>query len=191
MGRAKERADRIRSNIDLAQVLETYGYAVVSGADREQQFSCDLHGDGADSKPSARYYPDSNSWYCFACGRSSDAIATVMEKEGIGFSEACLGLEKQHGLPPLPWKDEDLEKPKVKQIILDKQEETLEELVRKTHRTLDTLTQDGTFGMDTALRLWEAFDRICYLHREQMIADDRAKAGLGRVAQRAMSAAEP
>jgi intein/homing endonuclease len=65
MSRAKQRADRIRQDIDIVQVLADYGYKVnPGGGDREQQFSCDLHGDGSDSKPSARVYPSSNSWYC-------------------------------------------------------------------------------------------------------------------------------
>lgn len=65
MSRAKQRADRIREEVEIVQVLADYGYHVSAhGGDREQQFSCDLHGDGSDSKPSARAYPSSNSWYC-------------------------------------------------------------------------------------------------------------------------------
>lgn len=67
MGRAKQRADRIRADVRIIQILSDYGYNVnPDGGDREQQFSCDLHGDGSDSKPSARAYPSSNSWFCVA-----------------------------------------------------------------------------------------------------------------------------
>lgn len=62
---ARARADRIREKIPIVQLLEDFGYGVrASGGDREQQFSCNLHGDGQDNKPSARVYPDSDSWYC-------------------------------------------------------------------------------------------------------------------------------
>ena len=78
MGRAKDAADRIRAEVPIVDVLYGYGYAVhPDGEDREQQFSCDLHGDGADTKPSARVYPDGGSFHCFACGRSRDAITLV------------------------------------------------------------------------------------------------------------------
>jgi len=65
--RAKAAADRIREKISILDVLVAYGYRVRNdGGGREQQFSCDLHGDGVDGTPSARVYPDSNSWYCVA-----------------------------------------------------------------------------------------------------------------------------
>lgn len=106
--RSERRAARIREEIPIEAVLHSYGYAVTHGADRrDQQFSCDLHGDGKDSKPSARCYPDSNQWYCWACYTSRDAVATVREKEGLGFGAALDLLEKRYRLPPLPWEDED------------------------------------------------------------------------------------
>lgn len=65
--RAKQAADRIREHVPIVRVLAAYGYRVrEEGGDREQQFSCDLHGDGRDSKPSARVYPASDSWYCIS-----------------------------------------------------------------------------------------------------------------------------
>ncbi len=104
MGRAKESADRIRSEVPIVEVLYEYGYQVhPDGGDREQQFSCDLHGDGADTKPSARVYPDSSSFHCFACGRSRDAITLVREKENVSFWGAVKWLEAKYNLEPLPW----------------------------------------------------------------------------------------
>lgn len=65
MGRSRQRADRIRALIPIEEVLLHYGYQVRADAGgREQQFCCDLHGDGQDTKPSARVYPESASWYC-------------------------------------------------------------------------------------------------------------------------------
>lgn len=63
--RAEAASTRIREEIPILQVLQSYGYHVRADAgDREQQFSCDMHGTGRDNKPSARVYPASNSWYC-------------------------------------------------------------------------------------------------------------------------------
>jgi DNA primase len=192
MGRARDRADRIRTEVPLDRVLEDYGYAVMAGGEREQQFSCDLHGDGSDSKPSARYYPDSESWYCFACSRSRDAISTVMEKEGLEFSGACKAIEQKFGLPALPWKDDgDSPKKRVGEIIPETKQRGVAELVHSAHRMLDGFTQDRTFDKDTAIKIWEAFDRVCYLHQEELIAEDNALKGLERVIQKAMQAAGP
>ena len=99
MGRAREAADRIRAEVPIVDVLYDYGYRVhPDGEDREQQFSCDLHGDGSDTKPSARVYPESASFHCFACGRSRDAITLVREKEGVEFWQAVKMLEAKHNL---------------------------------------------------------------------------------------------
>jgi DNA primase len=112
MSRARQAADRIREEIPLLHVLSDYGYEVyLDGGDHEQQFSCDLHGDGRDSKPSARLYPDNNQFFCFACGRSRDSIALVQEKEGVRFWDAVRLLEKKYGLAPLPWSSDTEETP--------------------------------------------------------------------------------
>ena len=63
--RTQRRIDQIKARLSIAQVLMDYGYPVRGDNDeREEQFPCDLHGDGHDGKPSARIYPESNSWYC-------------------------------------------------------------------------------------------------------------------------------
>ena len=63
MSRLKERIARIREEIPIATVLAHYGYRVRDdGGEREQQFPCDLHGDGQDNTPSARAYDD--HWNC-------------------------------------------------------------------------------------------------------------------------------
>jgi hypothetical protein len=65
MSRLDRRLARIKAEIDISQLLSDYGYKVfANGGDREQQFSCNLHGNGRDLKPSARVYGHSQSWYC-------------------------------------------------------------------------------------------------------------------------------
>ena len=143
MGRAKAAADRIRAEVPIVDVLYEYGYHVhPDGEDREQQFSCDLHGDGADTKPSARVYPDSASFHCFACGRSRDAITLVREKEGIDFWPAVKALEARYGLDPLPW--EGPEEPRKDKAVhkineaLEHTTETTEQVLNRVSRIIDS-----------------------------------------------------
>ena len=165
--RNKARAERIREEIDISQVLVQYGYHVHPGA--EHQFSCDLHGDGFDSKPSARVYPESASWFCWACDKTRDAIQTVRDKEGIGFHEALKWLEQQFGLPPLPWDDEhDRKEPETNPFEETyRRERTYEEERRATLMFIDDLTADRAAPMELLLGLWEAFDMIEYQMRKE------------------------
>ena len=158
MSRSKERADRIRAEVPIAEVLASYGYRVDPGADREQQFQCDLHGDGRDGKPSARVYPEDGHWYCFACARSRDAIQTVREKEGLEFSAACSALEQRFKLPPLPWAEEPerhgweaaLEAPPV----------TASDAHARTSKFLTSITREKALPLRAVLLAWENLDRL-------------------------------
>lgn len=183
MSRAKQRADRIRQDIDIVQVLADYGYRVnPGGGDREQQFSCDLHGDGSDSKPSARVYPSSNSWYCFACGRPRDAIQTCREKEGQDFWAAVKTLETRYHLPQLPWEDE-VEQPH-QDTISEKVQEALKsdfsyaEVKNRVERYLQIATDEREMRMMTVLSLWEAFDIVTLDVENGVMTEDRGRVAL-------------
>lgn len=184
MSRARKRADRIREQVPLDEVLYRYGYDLIPDADREQQFSCDLHGDGSDNKPSARFYPDSDSWYCFACSKSRDAISTVMAKEGLSFSEACSSLERAYGLPPLPWENED--RPKAQTEIEVEVVETPDLVSAHVLKTLKSFAMGKDMTLDDLLRMWEIHDRVMYLHREGKIEDAKAVDSLGRIQKTSM-----
>jgi len=184
MSRARKRADRIREQVPLDEVLYRYGYDLIPDADREQQFSCDLHGDGSDNKPSARFYPDSDSWYCFACSKSRDAISTVMAKEGLSFSEACSSLERAYRLPPLPWENED--RPKAQTEIEVEVVETPDLVSAHVLKTLKSFAMGKDMTLDDLLRMWEIHDRVMYLHREGKIEDAKAVDSLGRIQKTSM-----
>jgi hypothetical protein len=182
MGRSRLRADRIREVVHLDGVLADYGYDVVPNADREQQFSCDLHGDGADSKPSARFYPDSSSWYCFACSRSRDVITTVMEKEGVPFGQSCSILEKRAGLAPLPWEASDEGKQSADEVVIpDEQEPGMEEAIPAVLNLIDAVVRDRETGLDKVLRFYEAYDRIVFLYGAGSLKDPVALSALARI----------
>lgn len=167
MSRAKRRADQIRALTEITRVLSDYGYNVnPDSGDREQQFQCDLHGDGTDGKPSARSYPSSNSWYCFACNRTRDAIQTCREKEGLDFWTAVKTLERRYRLPEVPWDDEG---DAVEQSsIADKVRQTLsegvtrEDLLKRILRRIELATRDREVPMDMILKAWEDYDRVVY-----------------------------
>ena len=161
MSRAKRAADRIRECVSLVQVLSDYGYEV-EPQEYEQQFSCDLHGDGRDSKPSARVYPDSGQFFCFACGRSRDVITLVREKEGITFYEAVRKLEHRFGLDPLPWEDEE-EKPLTAREQVEaslRVTESSEQTLNRLNSFLLNLCREKSLEAHKCVALWEAYDRI-------------------------------
>lgn len=166
MSRARKRADRIRAEIPIARVLSDYGYNVNPDAgDRAQQFSCDLHGSGRDTKPSARVYPD-NGWYCFGCGRPRDAIQTCREKEGLDFWGAVKTLERRYHLPEMPWEEDEAEvepasfAEKLRDILA--QGLRREDVVNRVRRRIEIATEERELPMDTVLKAWEDFDRIVY-----------------------------
>jgi len=192
MGRSKDRADRIREKIDIVRVLYDYGYDIHPDADdREQQFSCDLHGDGFDNTPSARVYPETDSWYCFACGRSRDAIQTVREKKGMSFWEACGLLEKNYGLPSLPWSDSDEQR---EQVVTPQDEirealkphRTFEDELKRVRRQLDLATVDRDLSMSAVLGLWEVFDKINWAVRENVWEEGKGKVALAKLRSRVL-----
>ncbi|MDE2104797.1 MAG: toprim domain-containing protein [Patescibacteria group bacterium] len=55
-----------------------------------KQMKCLWHDD---SNPSLHFYPDTNSLYCFGCGKRYDVIDVVMKLQSISFKEALSVLE--------------------------------------------------------------------------------------------------
>lgn len=148
-----KRANRIKDKIPLDQVLSDYGYHVYTDHG-DQQFSCDLHGDGNDGRPSARFYSETNTWYCFACGKVRDSISTVMEKQGVDFSSACKLLELKYGLPVWEYKKEDTED-------IDFNEDDISLIKDITIRRLQRLTTEKVLSLQDSLMLWEAVNLMC------------------------------
>jgi DNA primase len=150
-----KRSDRIKNQVPLDQVLSGYGYNVrTNGSD--QQFSCDLHGSGVDTKPSARYYHSTKTWYCFACGKVRDVVSTVMEKEGVDYSLACRMIEKKYGLSE--W--QEYEKPDVfKDVDIEDGEIDWQ---AKTINKLSRITKEKVLSLKECLKLWEAVDFLLF-----------------------------
>lgn len=158
MSRASKAANRIRKEIPLSTVLADYGYRVEGGSDREQQFSCDLHGDGQDRKPSARLYEE--QFFCFACGVSRDAISLVREKEGVEFWEAVKKLETRYGLEPLPWEPSERESLSDEISKAFDRQETPEQALNRVACLVDSLCKERSVTAEKCAGFWEAHDRV-------------------------------
>ena len=188
--RNQRRKDRAKADIPIAQLLADLGYPVRSDAeDREEQFPCDLHGDGQDNKPSARVYPDSNSWFCFACGLARDTIDTVRAKHDLGFMQAIAWLEKRYGLDPLPFDPEEPEESKDEQArkaleaALDTSK-TFEDDANHFRSLLEGLTRDRDLPMDVTLKFWEASDKLCYWVENERLPQRKGRLALARLLER-------
>lgn len=176
--RGKARADRIRAEVPIHKILMGYGYAVHSDmGDREEQFSCDLHG-GHDNTPSARFYPASNSWHCFACGRTRDPVQTVMEKDGIGFWDALKKIETVFKLPQLPWESDQEQKQDIVAQVGDAffgKKEDFQSVSERVERMLHFMKVEVTASWMQILTFWSAWDRIHYGVRREGWSEGRSK----------------
>lgn len=185
--RSQKRAERLRERADIGVLLQDYGYGIHPDMSREQQYSCDLH--GPDNKPSARYYPRTNSVYCFACGKARDPIGLVMDKEGVSFREACDYLEGKFGLPPLPW-DAEAEEPESALTEIDallSAGTTYEQECSQVRNFLDLLIQERDMKMQTLLAFVEAFDRIEFGVRKAQMDEDTGKLAMQKLHAKIMA----
>lgn len=159
--RLRARADRVKRECDLGGLLQEYGYSVVPDSHREQQFACQLH--GADNKPSARFYPQNNSTYCWVCQKTRDPIAYVVEHEHVEFREAVQLLEKRMGLPSLPW-EEPVRPKTVAQEIDDiaRGGSSFDQVSDRVRHFLEGITRDRDLDAKKLVRFWELFDRVEY-----------------------------
>ena len=179
MGRARKRADRIRERVNIVDFLSDLGYAIHShGGHREQQFSCDLHGDGTDSKPSARVYPSSNSWYCFACSKKRDSITTLMEKKGLTFHEACDTIENKYGLPPLPFEKYD---DGYSDLTFKEEKITFESMSNRIKNLLKTQRIEKSLSLPQFLSVWEVYNMILYKKEKGKIKEEQSIQGLMKI----------
>jgi hypothetical protein len=183
----RKRADRIKAQVPILSLLVGYGYDVrADGGDREQQFSCDLHGDGNDSKPSSRYYPESNSIYCWACGRVRDSIGLVQEKEGLKFKEAVKRLEIRFRLKPLPYEHEESATQRILREGRDALDvhTTIEDDIRRQRSLIHMVTQDRMLPMARCSIFWDALDKVAYMAEHKGLEVLKARQTIGKMRER-------
>lgn len=185
-----QRVERIQSRIDIIDVLAHYGYRVqVGGGDREQQFPCDLHGDGQDNTPSARAYGD--SFYCWACGKKRDAVDLVQIKEHVSFAQACRVLEQRYNLPALPFVDYQYEPvPDLRKEVHDNltREVSFEQWAARLDGLLLPLTHDRVLSMEQTLGFWESLDKVRRLVFREELTERKGCAALDLLRTRILEA---
>lgn len=99
--------DVVLKEVDMAQLMVDYGVSFTfdpSIAD-EVQFRCPFH--GKDNKPSARYYSETKSCFCWYCKKRWDAISFVRDKENLSYGDAVNHLVRKYrvdlsGIPEKP-----------------------------------------------------------------------------------------
>jgi DNA primase len=178
ISRTQKRVAQVKAKVSMPQLLSDLGYAVrASITNREQQFACDLHGDGKDNKPSARCYPDSNTFYCFACSKVRDVVEVVKEKKGLDFMEALSYLEKTYNLPIVPWEQGEEQSEKLSDIIAEQLDpnRTFERDVLVFKSIMFTVTKEHQLSMRETLGFWEAFDKVSYLVAEKKITEKQGR----------------
>lgn len=173
--RTTRRLDRVKEQIPLSALLASYGYRIYDdpSGTREQQFSCDLHGDGTDKKMSARLYGDST--YCFACNKQRDHLDYVRLKEGLTFIQALRWLEDRYGLEAMPWEDGDVDSIESPPQAVDVDPERG---LKRVHTLLMTTTKERVLPLFDTLFFWEDFDRIRFQHKSGTITGSNALSAL-------------
>jgi len=79
----------LRRTHPVEEVVQRYGIALRREG-RRLVGRCPFHADGA--HPNLHVYPDTASWYCYACHVGGDGIDFVRRREQLGFREACARL---------------------------------------------------------------------------------------------------
>ena len=165
----------------MPQLLSDLGYEVRANiTNREQQFACDLHGDGKDNKPSARCYPDSNTFYCFACSKVRDVVEVVKEKKGLDFMEALSYLEKTYNLPNVPWEQSNEQIERLSDTVAEQLDptRTFEQDCLTFKGIMTMVTKEHQISMEKTLGFWEVFDKVSYLVSEKKLNEKQGRVAL-------------
>jgi len=88
----------VLEKIDFGQVLLDYDVHFVYDPTRaeEAQLRCPFHGD--DRKPSARYYRETQSMFCWVCKKRWDLIEFIVDRENASFMQALKLLVKKYNV---------------------------------------------------------------------------------------------
>jgi DNA primase len=85
--------NQVRNAADM--VTEVGRYTDLRRAGGQMMGLCPFHDE---SSPSFSVQPQDKLYHCFGCGVGGDIFEFVMEKEGLGFSEAVEALADRYGV---------------------------------------------------------------------------------------------
>lgn len=75
---------------DMIERAKVYPMNQLIEIGRYNTLVCLFH---ADTRPSMKYYPDSNTVYCFSCNKAWDTIGFLIERDRLSFPEAIRRLQ--------------------------------------------------------------------------------------------------
>ncbi|OJU85817.1 MAG: DNA primase [Solirubrobacterales bacterium 70-9] len=89
-------SDSVNQVRDAADITEVIGaYTDLKRAGGQMMGLCPFHDERS---PSFSVDPTDKLYHCFGCGEAGDIFGFVMEKEGLGFSEAVEALADRYGV---------------------------------------------------------------------------------------------
>ncbi len=88
----------LKRQVDLVAIVEGDLGPPRRHNGRWLSFVCPFHQDAERDGGSLRVTSDTQTWFCFGCRKTGDAIAWVRERQGVDFAEAC----RQLGATPGP-----------------------------------------------------------------------------------------
>ncbi|WP_010316418.1 DNA primase [Synechococcus sp. CB0205] len=80
---------------ERAQVTDLFGPTELQKSGREFVTRCPWHDD---RRPSLSVSPTRNRVHCFVCGKGTDAIGWLQDRQGLSFQEAVLELARRTGV---------------------------------------------------------------------------------------------
>ncbi|MBC9705743.1 MAG: DNA primase [Enterococcus sp.] len=91
---SRETINQVREQTDIVALIESKGVALTRAGSRYKGL-CPVH---SERSPSFNVNPDSQTYHCFGCGASGDAIAFVQEVDGYNFTGAVEYLAEEAGI---------------------------------------------------------------------------------------------
>ena len=80
---------------ERAQITDLFGPAELKKSGRDFVARCPWHDD---RRPSLSVSPTRNRVHCFVCGKGTDAIGWLQDRQGLSFQEAVLELARRTGV---------------------------------------------------------------------------------------------
>ncbi|MFN3336940.1 MAG: DNA primase, partial [Thermomicrobium sp.] len=112
MGR--EDVERVREAIDIVELIGNY--LPLHKAGKNFKALCPFH---QEKTPSFYVFPETQSFYCFGCGASGDALTFLMRIERLHFREALERLAERAGITLTPRRPVDRREDERRQRVAD------------------------------------------------------------------------